>query len=300
MNELHHPKIFISLFLGALGIALGILFHEQGIRLHAPSFFSNEKIFQEAPSLEAHEAEVAPLKDTSPGETSPLSRSSRTEYSDNLIADHLALTPANIIWMTNYERVQQGMEPFSTQPLLNNSAHAKNEDMHLYGYMNHTFAHDGISYGFDLFIKKQSYEFLKIGENLAEGDFQNTYELVQAWMRSPEHRKNILDHGFRDIGVSVFMITNPSGTARAVYVQHFGVAQSMCPHKVLNLQDQYHQLEEQLTLKKAHIETLDPNQQGAYQQEIDSYNELIQRMNTMVQDINSQIRRYNQCVEKFL
>lgn len=43
------------------------------------------------------------------------------------------------------------------------------------------------------------------GENIAwgGGDYGTPVAMVKAWMKSPEHRTNILNHSFRDLGVGV-------------------------------------------------------------------------------------------------
>lgn len=62
-----------------------------------------------------------------------------------------------------------------------------------------------------------------LGENLAwgSGTRATPRETVRAWMRSPGHRKNILDRRFRELGVGVALGT-PEGGGGATYATEFG------------------------------------------------------------------------------
>lgn len=292
--ELRHQKTFIGLFMLTLIIVIGILFHEQGIVL--PKLLHPDPVPLENISEASSHAQQVLGENSINTSNLPVKKN---EYDTSFLADHLTLTPANIIWMTNYERIQQGMQPLHEHELLKKSAYAKNGDMQTYQYFNHTNTRNGESYGFDLFMKEQHYDFIKIGENLAEGDFQNTYELVQAWMKSPEHRRNILDKGFRDIGVSVFVITNAQGSRQSMYVQHFGVSQDACPRGTLNtLQDEYHRLEALLDDQRDRIAII-TKEQGDPTTEIESYNATIQEMDTLVVKMNKQVTQYNICTHNF-
>ena len=67
-----------------------------------------------------------------------------------------------------------------------------------------------------------------IGENIAVGVLQlsTPAAIVAGWMRSPEHRANILNPDFRDsgIGIVAHALRRYSGGQRgATYTQQFGV-----------------------------------------------------------------------------
>jgi uncharacterized protein YkwD len=66
-----------------------------------------------------------------------------------------------------------------------------------------------------------------IGENLGEGTrgAATPASMVNAWMRSPEHRANILTRDYRDsgIGIAASVPASFGGGARgATYTQDFG------------------------------------------------------------------------------
>jgi uncharacterized protein YkwD len=62
-----------------------------------------------------------------------------------------------------------------------------------------------------------------LGENLAWGaDTASTpLQIVNAWMHSPPHRRNILDPSFKEIGIGV-ALGAPTGGNGATYVNEFG------------------------------------------------------------------------------
>jgi uncharacterized protein YkwD len=62
-----------------------------------------------------------------------------------------------------------------------------------------------------------------LGENLAwgSGSLATPAQIVDAWMHSAGHRRNILDGGFREIGIGI-ALGSPTGGAGATYVNEFG------------------------------------------------------------------------------
>ena len=65
----------------------------------------------------------------------------------------------------------------------------------------------------------------EVGENLAwgEGFLATPRQIVRSWMHSPEHRANILNGHFRDIGFGVALGTPVAGGGPgATYVNEFG------------------------------------------------------------------------------
>lgn len=63
------------------------------------------------------------------------------------------------------------------------------------------------------------------GENIAwgEGALGTPRRIVRGWMRSPSHRRNILDPGFRDLGIGVVWGSPLAGRHNgAIYTTDFG------------------------------------------------------------------------------
>lgn len=99
--------------------------------------------------------------------------------------------------LVNKERAANGLKPLRMNWELSRVARYKSEDMRDKRY----FAHDSPTYGspFDM-MKKFEVSYSYAGENIAAG--QTTAEAVmQSWMNSPGHRKNILSPNFTEIGV---------------------------------------------------------------------------------------------------
>lgn len=68
------------------------------------------------------------------------------------------------------------------------------------------------------------YRYRLVGENIAAG-FASAVDVVDSWMESEEHRHNILNCEFEEIGVGYVFISNDPGneTWEHYWVQVFGV-----------------------------------------------------------------------------
>lgn len=104
-----------------------------------------------------------------------------------------------IVDFTNAERERNGLPALKFNPLLSEAARRKAEDMFADGYWAH-IAPDGTK-PWD-FITASGYNYIYAGENLAK-DFQDSDDVVAAWMESSSHRRNILNQNYEDIGVAV-------------------------------------------------------------------------------------------------
>jgi uncharacterized protein YkwD len=102
-----------------------------------------------------------------------------------------------VIFFTNAERAAAGLTPLHASPALTTSAQAYARRLATDGVFSHT---DG-SLLTDR-IAGAGYHFRFVGENLGMGQ-PSAKAIVAAWMSSPEHRTNMLDPRFTDIGVGV-------------------------------------------------------------------------------------------------
>jgi uncharacterized protein YkwD len=112
--------------------------------------------------------------------------------------------PAVVIDLTNDERVDNAAPELRRNSVLDTAAAAKAQHMADNEYFAH-FAPDGTTPW--KFFSDEGYVYAHAGENLAI-HFTDSSEVVDAWMLSPAHRKNIVDPKFREIGV---------GTARGTF-----------------------------------------------------------------------------------
>ncbi|MDQ1281730.1 MAG: hypothetical protein QG630_81 [Patescibacteria group bacterium] len=103
-----------------------------------------------------------------------------------------------LIDLTNETRIKYNESPLTKNPKLELAANLKADDM----VSNNYFAHNsptGVTPWF--WIKKAGYNFIYAGENLAI-DFTQSQDIEEAWLKSPEHRANILNENFKEIGIT--------------------------------------------------------------------------------------------------
>lgn len=130
------------------------------------------------------------------------------------------ITVEDLLRFTNQEREKRGLKPLKLDPLLSKAAREKAEDMFNKDYWAHT-APDGTT-PWD-FFHQVGYRYLYAGENLAK-EFDQSKDVVSAWMASPTHRANILRPDYEDIG---FAVVNGelNGQETTLVVQLFGKQQ---------------------------------------------------------------------------
>ncbi|MBD1383308.1 CAP domain-containing protein [Metabacillus arenae] len=102
-----------------------------------------------------------------------------------------------VVDLTNAERQKQGLKPLQLDTKLSDVAREKSNDMKAKNY----FDHNSPTYGspFDM-MKQFGIDYRTAGENIAMGQ-QSPEEVVNAWMNSEGHRKNIMNSEFTHIGV---------------------------------------------------------------------------------------------------
>ncbi|WP_282776398.1 MULTISPECIES: CAP domain-containing protein [unclassified Nocardia] len=116
-----------------------------------------------------------------------------------LTPDRLARTQADVIELTNRERIRAGLPPLTPDPLLTRAAQAHSADMVARDFYAHTCP-DG-SRPWDR-AAAAGCTRRTIGENIANG-YHDPAEVVDGWMNSPGHRANILKPDFTHIGVGL-------------------------------------------------------------------------------------------------
>jgi uncharacterized protein YkwD len=118
----------------------------------------------------------------------------------------------------NAARKKAGLRPVTPNALLDKAAQRHAEDMLARGY----FAHQSPS-GTTVRERARAagYEWHSIGENIAFGQ-TSVDEVMETWLNSPGHRKNILTPGFAELGVGIAMGLGPDGKYQVYWVQNFG------------------------------------------------------------------------------
>lgn len=115
----------------------------------------------------------------------------------SLFAD--AITPNNIIELTNAARASRGLSTLLMDDRLMRAAQAKANDMLANQYFAHT-SPSGIR-PWD-WMTRAGYRYLYSGENLAV-HYGSSETVQEGWMQSAGHRANILNSRYTQIGVAI-------------------------------------------------------------------------------------------------
>ncbi len=128
-----------------------------------------------------------------------------------------AITPTNIISLTNGTRESLSLSDLTPNDKLSISAQMKAEDMLENQYFAHT-SPDGVSPW--SWFGQVGYKYRYAGENLAVY-FTEAEDVHAGWLASPTHRANIVDTRYAEIGIGVAQGTY-KGYPAVFVVQHFG------------------------------------------------------------------------------
>src|SRR3989344_8855318 len=114
-------------------------------------------------------------------------------------SDFLAsVLPSVLVDLANADRGANQLASLSINPLLEEAARLKAEDMVSKGYFAHT-SPEGITPWY--WFSRAEYTFAYAGENLAI-NFDDSSAVNTAWMNSPSHRANILNGNFTEVGIA--------------------------------------------------------------------------------------------------
>ena len=127
------------------------------------------------------------------------------------------ILPAVVVDMTNEERADEAAVPLHRNSLLDEAARLKAEHMAKNSYFAH-HSPDGVSPWY--WFEKVGYTYAHAGENLAI-HFTDSSAVVEAWMKSPSHRANIVNNNYTEIGVGTAKGTF-DGFSTVFVVQLFG------------------------------------------------------------------------------
>ena len=130
------------------------------------------------------------------------SSAARVSVSEETIATAASAT----LCLLNRERTQRGLKPLKTDRNLTKAALAHSQDMVRRGYFEHE-SPNGRS-PFDRILATRYVPrgaSWTLGENIGWGteSLAQPIALVKAWMKSPGHRRNILNPRFREIGIGI-------------------------------------------------------------------------------------------------
>lgn len=128
-----------------------------------------------------------------------------------------------VIELTNYERSQKSLPPLKRNKNLSDSALLYSLEMAEHHFISHTgFFGSKLA---ERVLASGYHGWRYIGENLAMG-YLTPESVVQGWMESEGHRKNMLSVDYTEIGVGYVMgevpTTNGGFSKGGYWTQHFG------------------------------------------------------------------------------
>jgi uncharacterized protein YkwD len=120
----------------------------------------------------------------------------------------------------NKVRAQHGLQPVKISARLTASAAQHSKEMGADGYFEHN-SHDGTAFWKRIgrWYGSNGYGYWSVGENLLWSSPQvDPAGALQLWMNSPEHRANILNARWREIGISAAHFASAPGTFKGLEV----------------------------------------------------------------------------------
>ncbi|MGI8314698.1 CAP domain-containing protein [Halobacillus mangrovi] len=168
----------------------------------APAEPQQEQPKQEQPKQE--EPKVEEPKQEQPAEAKPApeaqpqqEEAAPKEENTQDVSSEVSAFEQKVVELTNEERAKQGLQPLELDTELSAVAKDKSLDMQ----NNNYFSHNSPTYGspFDM-MKQYGIDYRTAGENIAMGQ-TSPEQVVEGWMNSDGHRKNIMNPNFTHIGV---------------------------------------------------------------------------------------------------
>lgn len=153
---------------------------------------------QEAPQGQPEQRKEPQNEQAAPQENQPAEEPAEdNQQQAQESTEGISETEMKVIELTNAERRKNGLSDLKADASLSNVARDKSKDMQTNNYFSHTSPTHGSP--FDM-MRDYGISYNTAGENIAMGQ-RSPEEVVQAWMDSEGHRKNILNGEFTHIGV---------------------------------------------------------------------------------------------------
>lgn len=138
-------------------------------------------------------------------------RTSPQSHAGSLVA--LPSLSSQVVAAVNRVRLAHGRQALATAAGLKAAALQHSIEMGNDGYFAHD-SHDGTAFWKRLqaFYPAPASGCWSVGENLVyAGGEMNAGQAMQLWMKSPEHRRNLLDPRWRQLGVAAVQMTAAGG-----------------------------------------------------------------------------------------
>jgi hypothetical protein len=108
-------------------------------------------------------------------------------------------TPSSLLSDTNMQRENDHENSLTLNQQLMTAAQNKANDMAAHDYFSHDTPTGQTPWSF---ITATGYNYQAAGENLAYG-FSSSSSVLSGWMNSPDHRANILDVNYQNVGFGI-------------------------------------------------------------------------------------------------
>jgi hypothetical protein len=127
--------------------------------------------------------------------------------SHGVLGAHSDYSAAALLSATNANRMTAGEIALTLDPQLTAAAQAKANDMVTTNYWAHTSPNGKTPWDF---IASSGYQYQSAGENIAYG-FADAVSTEAGWMNSADHKANILNHDYSQVGFAVAQSSNYQG-----------------------------------------------------------------------------------------
>lgn len=111
---------------------------------------------------------------------------------------------AEVLELTNDFREENGLDPLEANAQLTAAAEGWSEEMAKGDFFEHSDTPE--------IVEAQGYEWRSLGENIAAG-YRTPEDVVEGWINSDGHRKNLLSEKFEDIGIGHVFRDDDGGDA---------------------------------------------------------------------------------------
>jgi uncharacterized protein YkwD len=141
---------------------------------------------------------------------------------------NLELVRAAVLCLHNRERARHGLPRLRENPLLRRAAERHTDNMVSERFFDHTSPSGSTMVER---IRRTGYtkraRSWALGENIAwgSGSLATATQIHRSWMKSPDHRANILERSFREIGIGIesgLPVRLSAAQSGATYTTDFG------------------------------------------------------------------------------
>ncbi len=137
-----------------------------------------------------------------------------------VLAYATSMSRSSLLQATNHDRSDYHVAALNLNAQLDQAAQTKANDMATRNYWSHNTPEGNPPW---VFITNAGYQYKSAGENLAYG-FITSEDTVAGWMNSPEHKANMLNKNFVDVGFgfansSNYQNSGPETIVVAMYAQ---------------------------------------------------------------------------------